>query len=743
MADNRIDQFADDMFDEDEDVAMPKPPSARRDVGGAKPTVANPGHGKPVTESLDFFDEADEEFAMTHTPPKRSRPQRRFDDDVEADYDALDAADAALEGPAEADRRDGVPTRPRGRDGRRPGVPARRAPEPEPLPSGRGGYAGRGRGEAPGGPAGAGHDSLPADIGLDEDDVDLGGNGRMAEPRIKQRYDEDGYPTGPARPVTGPDGGVVGGGAADFSEQSSELPAGHRYEDDDDDTPGATPRGGSAVPDDADEDGGKRAESTGGINYQGDWHEWEKIPYGSKRFETQHDLNEVLNDAVDMGASDIHIGTDKIIRARISKQMVPMRQYQTADEDTMQDILFGMLKEVVKDDLRRKRSADSSYDILIGRGKGRHFRGHYGKDRNGWYMVFRFINPRIFNPDEIGLPKEVVAWSQLAKGLVLVTGSTNSGKSVSLASILRQAQLTRHDHIVTLESPIEAIFPDDCPNALVNQREIPTDAQSFLSGIEDAMREDPNIILVGEIRDKATAEAAIDASNTGHLTFATIHASSSSLTIDRILAMFDGDERKRIQSALADNFSGAMYQCLMPRADGHGLIAAREILHMDEHTKELIAAGDVPGLSRMMDERHESMDYQLIRLIVSGTVTLEVARRNSGNRPKFDEVLLKMLQHDPSLLKNVKRDKTAADSLIDPRLITYIESGGKTTGEDEDKGKAGKHLTMTKAPAEKDGGLPAALPDDGSRKPAATPPRPSAGRPRNRSGNHRMPQHRR
>lgn len=364
---------------------------------------------------------------------------------------------------------------------------------------------------------------------------------------------------------------------------------------------------------------------------------------GSESF----DIDSILSDGIMRGASDVHIAAFRPVKLRINGIMYKFAKYQIMDKNDMNDLMTAGTSLINKEMLQKfntQRSADSAYVIRHGKYAGERFRVHFAEETNAPAIVFRHIRPQIFLPSEIGLTSDVVDWGLLSQGLILVTGPTGSGKSATLSSILRNVQLTKPGKIITLEEPIETVYPLDGA-ADVWQREVPENCPTFVKGIVDAMREDPDVILVGEIRDYPTIQAAMQACNTGHLTFATIHANSAPDVVTRVLDLAENTDKTELMANLARNLKGILSQRLLLKPDNSGRIAVREVIQVGRHEKNLIAAGNVDQLAQDLADKGEDLDSQMVKLLLERKTTFLSARSASTDRERFD-----------TMVKNLSKD---------------------------------------------------------------------------------------
>lgn len=358
---------------------------------------------------------------------------------------------------------------------------------------------------------------------------------------------------------------------------------------------------------------------------------------GSESF----DIDSILSDGIMRGASDVHIAAFRPVKLRINGIMYKFAKYQIMDKNDMNDLMTAGTSLINKEMLQKfntQRSADSAYVIRHGKYAGERFRVHFAEETNAPAIVFRHIRPQIFLPSEIGLTSDVVDWGLLSQGLILVTGPTGSGKSATLSSILRNVQLTKPGKIITLEEPIETVYPLDGA-ADVWQREVPENCPTFVKGIVDAMREDPDVILVGEIRDYPTIQAAMQACNTGHLTFATIHANSAPDVVTRVLDLAENADKTELMANLARNLKGILSQRLLLKPDNSGRIAVREVIQVGRHEKNLIAAGNVDQLAQDLADKGEDLDSQMVKLLLERKTTFLSARSASTDRERFDTMV--------------------------------------------------------------------------------------------------------
>jgi twitching motility protein PilT len=271
-------------------------------------------------------------------------------------------------------------------------------------------------------------------------------------------------------------------------------------------------------------------------------------------------------------ASDIHLSVNSQPIWRRFGILEPIwRKAETLTPADTERLAMSFLSPAQQEQLASRGDVDFAYSTEIGR-----FRASVVRQRTGYDLVFRIISDHVRTMDELGLPEQLKLLTEFHNGLVLVTGSVGSGKSTTLAALVDQINRTRHDHIITLEDPIEYLISSN--KCHVTQREVHTHTKSFANALRGALREDPDVIMVGEMRDLETISLAITASETGHLVLGTLHTSNAARTLDRLLDVFPTDQRDQIRIMVSESLRGIISQQLVPRADGNGRALAIEIL---------------------------------------------------------------------------------------------------------------------------------------------------------------------
>ena len=336
------------------------------------------------------------------------------------------------------------------------------------------------------------------------------------------------------------------------------------------------------------------------------------------------------------GASDIHLGVNAppIWRLHgILQPIWPDAPRLTAEETAA--LAEGFLPEIQKAHLAERGDADFAYATEFGR-----FRTSVVRQRLGVDLVFRIINTRVQTMDELGLPEHLKLLTRFQNGLILVTGSVGSGKSTTLAALVEQVNLERHEHIITLEDPIEYIFePKGCH---ITQREVHTHTRSFSAALRGALREDPDVIMIGEMRDLETISLAITASETGHLVLGTLHTGNASRTLDRLLDVFPVDQQDQIRIMVSESLRGIISQQLVPRVDGKGRALALETLTNTPAVANVIREAKtfmLPGIIQTGKKQGmQLMDDALADLFARGVISGDEAYARSEQKQMMREM---------------------------------------------------------------------------------------------------------
>ena len=336
-------------------------------------------------------------------------------------------------------------------------------------------------------------------------------------------------------------------------------------------------------------------------------------------------------------ASDLHIAPLQPPRIRIHGDLVPVEGMAALQPEQIKGVLRELVNEKQWDTYEKTHDLDFAYEL---EGVGR-FRANYFCEQNGSAAVFRLIPTKIIPLDELGLPPAIEKLPTLPQGLILVTGPTGSGKSTTLAAILDRINTSCVRHIITIEDPIE--FVHEHKNSTIVQREVGTHTESFTSGLRSAMRSDPDVILVGEMRDLETISLAITAAEMGTLVFGTLHTNSAPKTIDRIVDAFPSDEQGKARSMLANCLTGIVSQLLIPTIDGKGRVVANEILLRTSALRNVIRENKTSMLYSIIqggkNEGMQTMDDALFAHLEAKKITAEDAFFHANDKSRFEELL--------------------------------------------------------------------------------------------------------
>ncbi|MDD5902000.1 MAG: PilT/PilU family type 4a pilus ATPase [Oscillospiraceae bacterium] len=340
-----------------------------------------------------------------------------------------------------------------------------------------------------------------------------------------------------------------------------------------------------------------------------------------------HSLDEIITKAQELRASDIHIVCGIPIRVRIDGKLVSLDDNIMTHEDC---VYYAKELSPNYDEI-----ADiGEQDVALGFADGTRCRINLFRQQGSVSAAIRILNDHIPSFKELGLPLEVEQFTEFNQGIVLVTGETGSGKSTTLACLLDKINHTQSKHIITLEDPIEYIYhPDKC---IINQREVGQDTRSFQDGLKSILREDPDVILVGEMRTFSTIETALIAAETGHLVFATLHTNSAADTIDRIVDVFPADQQTQVRMQLSMSLQAVICQQLLPHMSGMGRVLATEVMIANNAIRNLIREGKTPQIANSIattaaDGNH-LMDSSLISLFKQRKISSEVAIRAAHDR---------------------------------------------------------------------------------------------------------------
>ena len=351
-------------------------------------------------------------------------------------------------------------------------------------------------------------------------------------------------------------------------------------------------------------------------------------------------IEDLLKEVIECGGSDLHISASLPPIKRVDGKLIRM-EYQPLTSDQVEQLLFPMMSN----DQRRRLEQDWELDFSYGiKGMGR-FRVNFYKDKGSYAAAFRSINSEAPTLENMGMPPIVTEIAQKPRGLVLVTGPTGSGKSTTLAAMIDYINRTRAEHILTIEDPIEFVHKSKL--SVIHQRELGMDTRSFANALKSALREDPDIILVGEMRDHETIALALTAAETGHLVFGTLHTSSASQTIDRIIDVFPQGQQQQIRVQLANSLVAVFAQTLLPKQlpDGtsKGRVMAQEIMVVTPAVSNLIreakAAQIYSTIQTSTEYGMQTLEASLAKLVNDGLVSLENAMAKSSKPAELQRLI--------------------------------------------------------------------------------------------------------
>ncbi|MGB9181850.1 MAG: type IV pilus twitching motility protein PilT [Pyrinomonadaceae bacterium] len=349
-------------------------------------------------------------------------------------------------------------------------------------------------------------------------------------------------------------------------------------------------------------------------------------------------LSDLLRKLSELGGSDLHITTGTPPQVRVDGSLRPLEGFRILTSADTKQLAYSVLTDAQKHRFEENLELDFSFGV---KGLSR-FRANIFNQRGAVGAVFRAIPYEIKPFEALGLPPVVKTLCDKPRGLILVTGPTGSGKSTTLAAMVDKVNQERHEHILTIEDPIE--FLHNHKSCLVNQREVNADTRSFSDALRTALRQDPDVVLVGEMRDLETIESALRIAETGHLTFATLHTNSAASTINRIIDVFPPSQQAQIRAQLSLVLEGILCQALLPRANGQGRAMALEILVPNAAIRNLIREDKVHQIYSMMQTGQDKYGMQtfnqaLATLYHKRLITLELAMQRSSNTDELRELI--------------------------------------------------------------------------------------------------------
>ena len=333
-------------------------------------------------------------------------------------------------------------------------------------------------------------------------------------------------------------------------------------------------------------------------------------------------IEEILAKAKEAGASDVHITVGIPPKMRVNGALITMQGDKLAPADTL-EIAAQIMNDKQQQRFEENGECDMSFAIP---GQGR-YRLNVYKQRGSIAMAFRLVDTQVPSAESLGVPQSVIDLYQKKRGLILVTGPTGSGKSTTLASLIDKINNNREAHVITLEDPIEYLHTHK--RSIVNQREIGLDSVNYAHALRAALREDPDVILVGEMRDFETISVAITAAETGHLVLSTLHTIGAASTVDRVIDVFPPHQQQQIRVQLANVLEAVISQQLIPTADGSGRVAAFEVLHSNPAVRNLIREGKTHQLTSVMQTNRKTgmitMDDAILQLYSDYKIDREMA----------------------------------------------------------------------------------------------------------------------
>jgi twitching motility protein PilT len=351
----------------------------------------------------------------------------------------------------------------------------------------------------------------------------------------------------------------------------------------------------------------------------------------------QTTLTELLNKTIELGGSDLHLRVDSAPQVRVHGNLHPLEGYATLTADDTEKLACSFLSEAQL----RAFQENLELDFSIGLEGLSRFRVNIFKQKETVGGVFRAIPYEIRNFEDLGLPPVVADLCKKPRGLVLVTGPTGSGKSTTLATMIDRINQTRHQHILTIEDPIE--FLHTHKHCVVSQRELGQDTFTFAEALRSGLRQDPDVVLVGEMRDLETIEMALRVAETGHLTFATLHTNTAASTITRIIDVFPSTQQANIRTQLSNVLEGIMCQALLPNAMGNGRVMAMEILIPNSAVRNLIREDKTHQIYSMMQTGSDKYGMQTLNQSLAGLfkkrlITFEMAQSLSSNIEELQDL---------------------------------------------------------------------------------------------------------
>ena len=344
----------------------------------------------------------------------------------------------------------------------------------------------------------------------------------------------------------------------------------------------------------------------------------------------------LLEEIVRKNASDLHLQVGLPPMMRLDGALIPITGYKQLNEEQVESLIFAILDQ----DQQQILAKDKEFDFSFAFGELGRFRVNAFHERGNLAAALRLIPNTIKSVSELGMPPVVQSFSEYPRGLVLVTGPTGSGKSTTLAALIDKINTEKAQHIITIEDPIE--FTHKSKRSVIVQREVHYDTYSFSAALRSSLRQDPDVVLIGEMRDLETISAAITIAETGHLVFATLHTNSASQSIDRMIDVFPPHQQPQIRSQLANILQGICSQRLIP-AIGGGRVVAAEVLIANTAVRNIIREGKSHQLDAVIqtgaDQGMQTMDRTLVKLVQTGVITYDNAREYAVDLSEFERLM--------------------------------------------------------------------------------------------------------
>jgi len=347
-------------------------------------------------------------------------------------------------------------------------------------------------------------------------------------------------------------------------------------------------------------------------------------------------IDQLFSILIDVGGSDLHLAEGQPPKCRVNGEIEIVENQPVLTKEH----LSALLQEIASEDHWKKYLSCGDCDFAYAMGDKARFRANYLKQTNGYAAVFRIIPSKVLSLEQLETPAVFTSFANLKSGLILVTGPTGSGKSTTLAAIIDNINTLHSKKIITIEEPVE--FVHQCKQSIIVHREVGLDTQSFMSGLQGALKSDANIVLVGEMRDRETIELALTAAEMGVLVFGTLHTNSAAKTIDRVIDSFPAQKKNQIRTQLSNSLKVVVAQQLLRSVDGTRRYAAFEILLYTTALPAIIRAGETSKLSSLLQTGRQigmiSMDDYLMNLVQSGKITAQAAHMKAIDKSRFTQV---------------------------------------------------------------------------------------------------------